>query len=288
MSDKRMSEKFSEPSAQTPAESDVQHQPRGPHKSIWREYFELAATSAIMAMFVITFAVQTVAVPTGSMQNTILIGDRLLVNKFIFAPGPHVPFLPQREIKRGDIIVFKWPGNKDNPALQPDPANVPYKTNYLKRVIGLPGDRLEVRGARVLINDQPLPEHRIVAIDYNDKAPDRIISVTSRGDNESYSVYYNPDTIHATEQSFERSVPYFRYGTSGNPITVPAGHYFVMGDNRDNSLDSRAWGFVPRELVIGRPAFVLWSYDESAPSSGNFLLDFIRNTRWSRSGTIVK
>ncbi|MBA3442360.1 MAG: signal peptidase I [Pyrinomonadaceae bacterium] len=288
MIQKKTGEKVSEQSAQTLPETDAQHQPHESRKSIWREYFELAITSAIMAMFVITFAVQTVAVPTGSMQNTILIGDRLLVNKFIFAPGPHVPFLPQREIRRGDIIVFKWPGNKDNPALQADPANIPYKTNYLKRVIGLPGDRLEVRGARVLINDQPLSEHTIVAIDYNDKAPDRIISVTPRRDNDSYSVYYNPDTIHDTEQSFERSVPYFRYGTNGTPVTIPANHYFVMGDNRDNSLDSRAWGFVPRELVIGRPAFVLWSYDESAPSNGNFLLNFIRNTRWSRSGTIVR
>ncbi|HLL74641.1 MAG TPA: signal peptidase I, partial [Pyrinomonadaceae bacterium] len=118
--------------------------PPGPPRSVWREYFESLVVTAIMAFFGMTFVVQAVKVPTGSMQNTILIGDHLLVNKFIFAPGEaKLPFLPQREIRRGDIIVFKYPGNaveswRDDPN---DPTNKQYVTNYVKRVIGTPGDR---------------------------------------------------------------------------------------------------------------------------------------------------
>ena len=124
----------------------------GPRRTILREYFESAVVTVIMALFGITFIVQAVKVPTGSMQNTIMIGDHLLVNKFVFAPGPVMPFLPQREIRRGDIIVFKYPGN-ENDARQDRLNNSPaYKSNFVKRVIGLPGDRVEVRGTRVFIN----------------------------------------------------------------------------------------------------------------------------------------
>ncbi|MCA1629317.1 MAG: signal peptidase I, partial [Acidobacteria bacterium] len=115
----------------------------GPPRSVWREYFESLVVTAIMAFFGMTFVVQAVKVPTGSMQNTITIGDHLLVNKFIFAPGPPLPFLPMREIQRGDIIVFKFPGSQTGYVLDTsDPTNRPYATNYVKRVIGLPGDRV--------------------------------------------------------------------------------------------------------------------------------------------------
>src|SRR5678809_1248933 len=110
--------------------------PQGPPKSVWREYFESAVVTVIMALFGMTFIVQAVKVPTGSMQNTITIGDHLLVNKFIFAPGTSLPFLPQREIRRGDIIVFKYPGNKYEPDRDQRPDNKPILTNYVKRVIG--------------------------------------------------------------------------------------------------------------------------------------------------------
>src|SRR5882724_2589499 len=118
--------------------------PKGPPKSVWREYFESAVVTVIMALFGMTFIVQAVKVPTGSMQNTIMIGDHLLVNKFIFAPGESAPFLPQREIRRGDIIVFKYPGNRYNPKSDDRPDNKPIITNYVKRVIGLPGDRIGI------------------------------------------------------------------------------------------------------------------------------------------------
>src|SRR5918993_1618334 len=123
--------------------------PKGPPKSVWREYFESAAVTVIMALFGMTFIVQAVKVPTGSMQNTITIGDHLLVNKFIFAPGTPLPFLPQREIRRGDIVVFKYPGNPYNPSRDQRPDNTPILTNYVKRVIGLPGDRIRIEGQNV-------------------------------------------------------------------------------------------------------------------------------------------
>ena len=259
----------------------VETKPKGPPKSVWREYFESAVVTVIMALFGMTFIVQAVKVPTGSMQNTITIGDHLLVNKFIFAPGKSLPFLPQREIRRGDIIVFKYPGNRYDPSRDDRPDNKPITTNYVKRVIGLPGDRIRMEGRNLIINGKPLPEHQIEAVDNNDKAPLNLKNPAPRKPGESYDVYYNPDF---TEENY----PIFRLEGDGKEIVIPAGKYFVMGDNRNNSEDSRYWGFVPRELVIGRAMFVYWSYDESAPSSGNFILDFFNNTRWARTGTMVK
>jgi signal peptidase I len=260
---------------------ETETKPKGPPRSIWREYFESAVVTVIMALFGMTFIVQAVKVPTGSMQNTITIGDHLLVNKFIFAPGESLPFLPQREIKRGDIIVFKYPGNRYDPKRDDRPDNKPIITNYVKRVIGLPGDHIQMNGRNVIVNGKPLPEHHIEAVDNNDKAPLKITNASARKPGEPYDVYYNPDFV-------EEDYPIFKFAGDGKEIVVPRGKYFVMGDNRNNSEDSRYWGFVPRDLVIGRAMFVYWSYDESAPSSGNFLIDFFNNTRWSRTGTMVK
>src|SRR6185436_10695762 len=136
----------------------------GPPKTVIREYFESAVVTVIMALFGMTFIVQAVKVPTASMENTITVGDHLLVNKFIFAPGPSLPVLPQREIKRSDIIVFKYPGNPFNKSRDSDEDNIPFKVNYVKRVIGLPGDTVEVKGLKVYVNGEPLPEH-IIAVD---------------------------------------------------------------------------------------------------------------------------
>jgi signal peptidase I len=264
--------------SQTPPQET---KPKGPPKSVWREYFESAVVTVVMALFGMTFIVQAVKVPTGSMENTITIGDHLLVNKFIFAPGESASFLPQREIQRGDIIVFKYPGNRYDPRRDDRPDNKPITTNYVKRVIGLPGDHIRIKGKDVIVNGKVLPEHRIEAIDHNDKAPLEIINNPPRKLGETYDVYWRPD---ADEDEY----PIFKEEGKNGELVVPAAKYFVMGDNRNNSEDSRYWGFVPRDLVIGRAMFVYWSYDESAPSSGNFLLDFINNTRWSRTGTMVK
>ncbi len=254
---------------------------RGPAKSVWREYFESAVVTVVMALFGMTFIVQAVKVPTGSMQNTITIGDHLLVNKFIFAPGESLPFLPQREIRRGDIIVFKYPGNPYDPKRDDRADNRPIFTNYVKRVIGIPGDRIRIQGNSVVVNDKVVPEHRIVAKDHNRKDPLEIIDAPPRKPGELYDVYYRPgpEDDNQDYDAFQGK----------DELVVPEGKYFVMGDNRNNSEDSRYWGFVPRDLVIGRAMFVYWSYDESAPPTGyGILADFFVNTRWSRTGTLVK
>ena len=269
-------------------ESVVETEPTGPPKTVIREYFESAVVTVIMALFGMTFIVQAVKVPTGSMQNTITVGDHLLVNKFVFAPGPRFPFLPQREIKRGDIIVFKYPGNPFDPERDKQEDNIPYKVNYVKRVIGLPGDTVEVKGLRVFINGQPLPEHVIVARNINDKAPLEIIEDTPRKGDEPYDVYYFERTVNAARTGQETgSSPDFHFAVNGKPAKVPANSYFVMGDDRDNSLDGRAWGFVPRDLIIGRAMFVYWSYDETQ-SFNPLSFDFFTNTRWRRTGTMVR
>jgi signal peptidase I len=259
--------------------------PARPPHSLWREYFESAIVTGIMALFFMYFVGQAAAVPSASMQNTILVGDHFLINKFIFAPGPRVPFLPQREIRRGDIIVFKYPSDIDT-----NETVIRYQTYFIKRVIGLPGDRLEVRGANILINGQVLPEHRLTKAPRQDdeKSALKILDSPPRRADEPYTVYYEADTLTRPPDDSEGAAFGFTYGVGGTPAVVPEGSYFVMGDNRDNSSDSRRWGFVPRELVVGRAMFVIWSYDEGAPSNGNFLLDFFKNTRWRRTGTFIK
>ncbi len=256
--------------------------PEGPPKSVLREYFESAVVTVIMALFGMTFIVQAVKVPTGSMQNTIMIGDHLLVNKFIFAPGSSLPFLPQREIRRGDIIVFKYPGNRYDPSSDFDrPDNKPITTNYVKRVVGIPGDVIRLDGRNVIVNGRPLPEHQIEGVEPDPKAPLEITEEPPRKPDETYDVYYSREPV-------DDDYPIFRHEGNGQEIVVPADSYFVMGDNRNNSQDSRVWGYVPREYIIGRAMFVYWSYDESASDQGNFLFNFLLNTRWSRTGTMVK
>ena len=254
--------------------------PAGPPRprGLLREYAESAAVVLIMAVFFMTFVAQAAEVPSASMQNTVYVGDRFLINKFIFAPGPALPFLPQREIRRGDIVVFKYPAES-----VPVENIVQFKTLFIKRVIGLPGETIEVRGREILVNGRPLPEYRVTALDRNlgnDKAElKRLESPPPRGD-EPYTVYYSPTP---NESGFNHAIR--------RPYRIPDGQYFVMGDNRDNSKDSRFWGPVPRELVVGRAMFIIWSYDESARRSAGglgFVSDLLNNTRWGRIGTLLR
>jgi signal peptidase I len=268
--------------------------PIGPPKSIAREYFESFVVTLIMAIFGMTFILQAVTVPTGSMQNTILVGDYLLVNKFIFAPsGNPLPFLPQRDVQRGDIIVFKYPGFPNNTAKVKDSGGIPYQINFVKRVIGLPGDKVEFRNNQVYINDQLLPEHRIVAdlpVDRRGQENDEsalIVKAEEPWQNgQNYSTYYSEDSMQALSQGRTLNERFQFGGQGGPPTIVPENSYFVMGDSRDKSLDSRFWGFVPRELIVGRAMFVYWSCDRAA--SGGSMLGCITNPRLDRIGKMIK
>ncbi|HZI18944.1 MAG TPA: signal peptidase I [Pyrinomonadaceae bacterium] len=255
-----------------------------PRRGLLREYFESAVVTAVMALFFMTFIAQAAEVPSASMENTIYVGDRFLINKFIFAPGPPLPFLPMRDIRRGDVIVFKYPSD-----INTDEEVVQYKTLFIKRVVGLPGETIEVRGSEVYADGRRLAEYRVAAHDPelgNDKAELKQLRPTSERADEPYAVFYSPRTLARSGRD-DGPQAGFRYGVN-RPLKIPEGHYFVMGDNRDNSADSRVWGTVPRELVVGRALFVIWSYDESAPAGGNRATDFFRNTRWGRIGTLIR
>ncbi|HEX9959328.1 MAG TPA: signal peptidase I [Pyrinomonadaceae bacterium] len=282
---------------ETEVKAETAPKPAGPPKSVFREYLESFVVTLIMALFGMTFVIQAVTVPTGSMQNTILVGDYLLVNKFIFAPGGRpVPLLPQRDVQRGDIIVFKFPGYEDTRGMRRQDiaqAGTPYTTNFVKRVIGMPGDTIEFRNNQVYINNELLPEHRVVADsplksdgDENDEAPLVVKNEESREDSERYSVYYSESTTALAENGGLPAAPNAKYGVRGGQTKVPADSYFVMGDSRDHSLDSRYWGFVHRDLVIGRAMFVYWSCDRTDSSAGTF--DCITNPRLDRIGKFIR
>jgi signal peptidase I len=206
-------------------------------KSIAREYFESLVIAVVLALFIRTFVVQAFKIPTGSMEQNLLIGDHLLVNKFVFGATLwpiERAILPISEIKRRDVIVFKFPK---------DPSR-----DFIKRVIGLPGDTVELHNKRVFINGKPLDEPYVYYLDDPPPLPqemDSLVDHQGSGD------------------------PRVEYG----PVSVPAGQYFMMGDNRDNSEDSRYWGFMPRENVKGRALVIYWSYDPEAGLAG---------PRWSR------
>ncbi len=199
-------------------------------KSVFREYAEAIIVAAVLALFIRTFVVQAFKIPSGSMKNTILVGDHILVNKFLY--GTHIPFtntkiLTIRKPERGDIIVFKYPEKES--------------VDFIKRLIGMPGDVVQVIDKVVYINGKPLTE---------------------------------PYTIHKDSEILPRALePRDNFG----PVTVPPHEYFMMGDNRDRSRDSRFWGFVDESKILGKAMIIYWSWDKNDDS-----------VRWGRIGHLVK
>ncbi len=226
-------------------------------KSWPREYLEALLIAVIFATFARTYVVQAFKIPSGSMEQNLLIGDHILVNKFVYGPGPRSA-LPIREVRRGDIVVFKFPED-------------PYR-DFIKRCVGLPGDKVEVSDKRLSINGREV----------NDDA---------------YTWHVDPFIIPRSPfLSGNRTRDNF------GPYTVPAGHYFCMGDNRDNSNDSRVWGSVPQEYVKGRAFMVYWSFDNQGQNEptewpgfagkmrqlAQVSLHFFTSTRWERTFRIVR
>jgi len=204
--------------------------------------------TAIIALFATTFVIQAFKIPTGSMESNLLIGDHLLVNKFAYGLHSGSGFLsrllPYKDPKRGDVIVFKYPNS-------PEVA-------YVKRLMGMPGDKLEMIGRTVYINGKALGEN--------------------------YTQYIDPGSI------------YDHYG----PFNVPQGHYFAMGDNRDNSQDSRFWGPVPRDYFLGKALVIYWSFEtprdeylqttvpDRVKQFADVFLNFFTKTRWRRTLRIIR
>jgi signal peptidase I len=222
-------------------------------KSTLREYFESIVIAVILAFFIRTFVVQAFKIPTGSMENNLLIGDHLLVNKFLLGPTAtrfERAILPIGTIRRGDVIVFKYPEDPDR--------------DFIKRVIGLPGETVELRQKQVYINSRKLDEPYVHFLEPPGAAGE----------------FHEVTSFDVRE----------RYG----PVTVPTDHYFMMGDNRDNSQDSRYWGFLTRDYIKGKALFIYWSYEadredyqDEGPAAtikglGSVLVHFITRTRWSR------
>jgi signal peptidase I len=234
-----------------------------------REYIESLLVTIILALFGTTFIVQAFKIPSQSMEPTLLVGDHLLVNKFIFGGRGHwydLP-LPYRAIHRGDVIVFKFP-YQDHP-------------HYVKRVIGLPGDRVKIVDQKVYVNGDKLDEPYA----YHDPAA-------------AYDPFlYNfPPANHdelLSNMQPEWASQIFSFTHDGE-VLVPPNHYFAMGDNRDHSWDSRYWGFVDREAIMGRPVVIYWSvlgsedeYSDHSVSGGiagivDGLIHLPTRTRWHR------
>ncbi|MBN2141042.1 MAG: signal peptidase I [Desulfovibrionaceae bacterium] len=212
-----------------------------------KEYAEALFIALLLALFIRTFIVQAFKIPSGSMLETLLIGDHLLVNKFGY--GVRAPFtdkivIPVGEPKRGDIVVFEYPE---------DPSK-----DFIKRVVAVPGDSVEIRAKQVFLNNQLLNEPFIRHTDPH--------------------VYPRPDCLPEVNADPDR---YFdginhNFKRDNMPLTrVPEGKYFVMGDNRDESHDSRFWGFVDRGAILGKALIIYWSWEG------------LTDIRWERIGKLV-
>jgi len=239
--------------------------PQGyPHRGFLSEW----TITLILLLFGTTTLVQAFVIPTGSMENTLLVGDHLLVDKLAYAPpGPVSRYLlPYDEVKRGDIIVFRYP--------------VDISQTFVKRCMGVPGDRIHLEDKTLFLNGKALNEpyvyHGTEYIDsYRDNFPN------------------DPD-VPVSEGAHDMLANHVH----GGDVVVPPNCYFAMGDNRDSSLDSRYWGFVPRDNIIGKPLIIYWSYDastEDLSSPGltvHHLLDlfehFPAKTRWKRTLRLIR
>jgi signal peptidase I len=232
-----------------------------------RDFINEWTINILILLFGTTTLVQAFIVPTPSMDATVLVGDHLLVDKLSYSPPGAISkyFLPYTEPKRGDVFVFRYP--------------MDINQNYVKRVMGVPGDHIHLVNKVVYLNGHALTEPYAQHIDphmdpYRDNFPDEPPS--------------GPVYDRARQMLAEHVV--------NGELVVPAGYFFAMGDNRDNSLDSRYWGFVPRENIIGKPLVIFWSYDAPTEDwvdyNANHFIDlaehFFTRTRWNRELKLIR
>jgi signal peptidase I len=249
-------------------------------KSSTRDTFESLVVTVILAVFGTTFVLQAFKIPTGSMEDTLLIGDHLLVNKFIFAPqgGVLAHLLPYRDLRRGDVVVFKFTPTDE----QTEPGE-----HFVKRVIGLPGDHVRIFHRRVFVNGMPVNEP------YVRHDPLYANELRAGDDFPPADTEYLPNATPIWEAEMASVV-------KNGELIVPPEKYFMMGDNREQSWDSRFWGFVSRSVIIGRPVLIYWSFetarDEYTHNSlsdrisqvVDLIIHFPTKTRWRRTLNLVR
>jgi signal peptidase I len=255
-------------------------------KSVGREYLESIVVAVILALFIRTFAIQAFKIPTGSMEDSLLIGDHLLVNKLVYSPSlaPWEDVLfGKKPIRRGDVVVFKFPE---------DPSR-----DFNKRVIGLPGETIAIRDKKVFVNGRPLAEDEQICVEpartFGTEAgrtpPRRTCEDADPSDDGPYKVFLEAPPRGDDPESAS-------FHDSWGPQVVPPGHLLVLGDNRDNSRDSRFWGFLPIDQVKGRALLVYWSYEatrEEYRRTG--LVEWVKDTlsafgrtRWKRFFHVIR
>jgi signal peptidase I len=243
------------PVADTPAPAAEQHYEHHDEQTTIAEYLESLLVTVILALFGTSFVVQAFKIPSASMERTLLVGDHLLVNKFIFGGTGawYDKFLPYRPLQRGDIIVFKYPYADHQ--------------HFVKRVIGLPGDHLKLVDQEMYVNGKLLNEP------YVQHSP--------LGLGDPLNSYFPPPArLMLSTQMLPEWVEELPKYTVGDEIVVPPGKYFAMGDNRDQSSDSRYWGFVARDAIMGRPFLIYWSVDATSA-------DYAKETTfWSRLSSV--
>lgn len=228
----------------------------GKHKkSIFREYIEPFLIAAVIALFIRQFVVEAFKIPSASMVPTLRIGDHLLVNKFVY--GPRIPFTDTRiftgkEPKRGEIIVFRFPMDE--------------KKNFIKRVVGVPGDKIQIKKGRLFIDDAEVPVSDIGVYDDADQTAGSYPSAKAELLDEQLGAVKH-HILYLHDQS----------NINFGPKLVPKESVFVMGDNRDNSQDSRVWGFVKYNKILGRALIIYWSWDGNS-----------RWLRWERIGSLIR
>ena len=273
------------PTPKTQSEPESEAVPAPVETRVEETPFEAVAsicTVLVVGLFILTFLGQNFVIPSGSMENTLLVGDHLVVDRITLAPPTEwMPLVHYREPKHGDIVVFL------KPAADPDPVDgSPTYPFLVKRLVGVPGDHIRLHGGTVILNGvaQALPaegkEGPTASEEFLDEYP---------------SIPPSPE-IGATEAW---SVDFPNHVENGE-LVVPPGKYFMMGDNRHNSLDSRYWGFVPRENIVGRPLFNYWSFTATEDQleqtgilnnlawMGHVALHFFSDTRWKRTLHIIQ
>ena len=271
------------PPVKTPSETETTPEQK-PREETPFEAVASICSVLVVGLFILTFLAQNFVIPSGSMEKTLLVGDHLVVDRVTLAPPTKwMPLVQYREPKRGDIVVFIKPGTIDA-------EGKPTILYLVKRLVGVPGDHIHLRNGIVYINgqEQPQPHAQPTTPTNYQTFLDEFPSIAPEG---------NGDPNNGTPDSWANEFP--SHIVDGD-LVVPAGKFFMMGDNRHDSLDSRFWGFVPRENIIGRPLFNYWSFetpehqfDETGMGNsiawlGHVVLHFFPDTRWKRTLHVVR